>query len=78
MAGDTDDNEDVRKVRCDVALLPVGGKYTMTASEAAALAGALKPQLAIPTHYGEIVGSAEAPNEFAACLDKTIACSFAK
>jgi len=78
VAGDTDDNEDVRKVQCDVALLPVGGTYTMTAPEAAALANVLMPKLAIPTHYGDIVGDGEASKEFAARLNKQIACSFAK
>ena len=56
IAGDTDINEDVQKVHCDVALLPVGGTYTMTAPEAASLAQTLHPQAAVPTHYGAIVG----------------------
>lgn len=56
IAGDTDNNDDVQKVRCDVALLPVGGTYTMTAQEAAALAQTIHPQAAVPTHYGAIVG----------------------
>ena len=56
IAGDTDSNEDVEKVRCDVALLPVGGTYTMTAQEAAELARKLQPQAAVPIHYGAIVG----------------------
>ncbi len=78
IAGDTDDNEDVRKVRCDVALLPVGGKYTMTAKEAAGLANALRPAAAVPTHYGDIVGDAEAPKTFAALLDPAIFCDTAR
>ena len=36
VAGDTDATEDNRQVRCDVALLPVGGTYTMDAQQAAA------------------------------------------
>lgn len=68
IAGDTDDNEDVRKVRCHVALLPVGGTYTMTAAQAAELARAISPTVAIPTHYGDIVGTAEDAREFEALL----------
>ncbi|MBR5046709.1 MAG: MBL fold metallo-hydrolase [Eubacterium sp.] len=56
VAGDTDSNADVMQVHCDVALLPVGGTYTMTAEEAAKLAVKIQPEVAIPTHYGDIVG----------------------
>lgn len=72
IAGDTDDNEDVRKVRCHVALLPVGGTYTMTAPEAAALANAIKPAAAVPTHYGDIVGVNEDAAAFMEALDPEI------
>ena len=37
VAGDTDDTPDARSVSCDVAFLPVGGTYTMTAAQAAGL-----------------------------------------
>ena len=46
VAGDTDATEDNRQVRCDVALLPVGGTYTMDAQQAAALANQLNRQAA--------------------------------
>jgi L-ascorbate metabolism protein UlaG (beta-lactamase superfamily) len=42
---------------CDIALLPVSGTYVMTAVEAAEAASVIKPKIAIPMHYGEIVGS---------------------
>lgn len=57
IAGDSDLTPEMKAVRADVALLPVGGKYTMTAEEAAQAANAIQPQLAIPLHYGDIVGS---------------------
>ena len=57
VAGDTDATKEASEVRCDVALLPVGGTYTMTADEAAELALAIRPKTAIPTHYGTIIGS---------------------
>lgn len=59
IAGDTDGTEENQRVQCDVALLPVGGTYTMDARQAAKLANQLKPQAAVPTHYGAIVGDKE-------------------
>ncbi len=56
IAGDTDANEDVRNVKCDVALLPVGGKFTMDYKQATELVCEMKPKAVIPTHYGEVVG----------------------
>jgi len=57
VAGDTDANEDVKKVKCDVALIPIGGHYTMDKKQAADLISGMKPKAAIPTHYREVVGS---------------------
>ena len=68
VAGDTDDTPDARSVSCDVAFLPVGGTYTMTAAQAAGLAAALRPQIAVPTHYGCIVGERTDGAAFAAAL----------
>ena len=72
IAGDTDINEDVKKVRCDVALLPVGGTYTMTAEEAAKLTEIIHPKAAIPTHYGSVAGKAEDGQIFADLLKDKI------
>lgn len=57
-AGDTDLTPEMAQVRCTIALLPVSGKYVMTADEAAEAVKQLKPRVAIPMHYGAIVGSA--------------------
>jgi L-ascorbate metabolism protein UlaG (beta-lactamase superfamily) len=56
-AGDTDFTPEMKSVHCDIALLPVSGTYVMTAEEAAEAAAALKPKIAVPMHYGAIVGS---------------------
>jgi L-ascorbate metabolism protein UlaG (beta-lactamase superfamily) len=49
--------------KIDVALMPVSGTYVMNAEEAAKAVASFKPKLAIPMHYGEIVGSrADADN----------------
>jgi L-ascorbate metabolism protein UlaG (beta-lactamase superfamily) len=44
--------------------MPVGGKYTMTAEEAAKAVNEIKPEVAIPMHYGTIVGSLEDAKRF--------------
>ena len=74
VSGDTDDTPEARAVSCDAAFLPVGGTYTMTAAEAAALANALHPQIAVPTHYGSIVGAMTDGDDFAAQLAPGIRC----
>lgn len=56
-AGDTDMTEEMKKLKVDIALLPVGGTYTMTANEAATAANIFKPKVVIPMHWGDIVGS---------------------
>lgn len=74
VAGDTDDTPEARAVICDAAFLPVGGTYTMTAPEAAALTNVLRPQIAVPTHYGSIVGRMSDGDDFAAALAADIRC----
>ena len=59
IAGDTDITPEAKEVKCDIAFVPIGGTYTMTAREAAELIKIIKPKKAIPTHYGTVVGSEE-------------------
>ena len=63
-AGDTDFIPEMKNIRCDVALLPVSGTYVMTAEEAAEAAAAINPQIAVPMHYGAIVGTADDAQKF--------------
>ena len=56
-AGDTDAIPEMEKIKCDIALLPVSGTYVMTAEEAAKAAEKISPKIAIPMHYGSIIGS---------------------
>ncbi len=72
VAGDCDMNEDNRKIRCDIALIPVGGKYTMDYRQAAELVNHIRPETAIPTHYGSIVGEKDAGERFKELTDKQI------
>jgi len=56
-AGDTDVIPEMEGLAPDVALLPVGGTYTMTAEEAAEAFRMLKARRGIPMHFGSVVGS---------------------
>jgi L-ascorbate metabolism protein UlaG (beta-lactamase superfamily) len=57
-AGDTDFIPEMKNLKnIDIALIPVGGTYTMDAEEAAEAVNSFKPKVAIPMHYGSIVGS---------------------
>lgn len=57
-AGDTDVIPEMQTLgRVDVALLPIGGTYTMSAVEAAEAAGKINAKKCIPYHWGDIVGS---------------------
>jgi L-ascorbate metabolism protein UlaG (beta-lactamase superfamily) len=51
-AGDTDVIPEMKAIRCDIALLPVSGKYVMDADQAVEAAGILRPKIAVPMHYG--------------------------
>jgi len=68
-AGDTDSIPEMAGLAPDVALLPVSGTYVMTADEAAAAARAIRPEAAIPMHYGSIVGGEGDAKRFAKLLE---------
>lgn len=57
-AGDTDGVPEMASVHCDVALIPVSGTYVMTAEEAGAACDAIDAAVAVPMHWGDIVGGA--------------------
>ena len=71
-AGDTDYIPEMDGYKVDIALLPVSGTYVMTAEEAVAAALAIGPKLAIPMHYGAIVGDDDDAKRFAAGLEGII------
>ena len=62
------------KIKCDLALIPIGGTYTMNVEEAAKLVNKIKPKVAIPTHYGSIVGDKSLGKEFKELVSKDIEC----
>lgn len=71
-AGDTDRIPEMDGLKCDAALLPISGTYVMTAEEAAAAALVIKPKIAIPIHYGDIIGTNADAKRFESALHGTI------
>ena len=72
VAGDTDVTEESKQVKCDIAFVPVGGKYTMAPGKAAELVNEIKPAFAVPTHYGAIVGLVTDGAAFKKAVDEDI------
>ena len=72
IAGDTDITEENKQVKCDVAFVPVGGTYTMDFKEVASLINEIKPKIAIPIHYGSIVGTEQDAIDFIRLLHPEI------
>lgn len=72
IAGDTDITEENKKVKCDVAFVPVGGTYTMDFKEAAQLVNEIQPKVAVPIHYGSVVGTKQDAEEFIKLLHTNV------
>jgi L-ascorbate metabolism protein UlaG (beta-lactamase superfamily) len=68
-AGDTDHIPEMAGLAPDVALLPVSGTYVMTAEQAAEATRAIRPKVAVPMHYGSIVGGEDDAARFAKLLE---------
>lgn len=72
-AGDTDQIPEMADIECDVALLPVSGTYVMTAEEAAEAAKVVRPQVAVPMHYGAgVAGTRNDATRFQSLYDGKI------
>ena len=72
IAGDTDITEENKRVKCDVAFVPVGGTYTMDFKEAAQLVNEIQPKVAVPIHYGSVVGTKQDAEKFVKLLHTNI------
>ena len=70
VAGDTDVVPEICNVKCDVAMIPVGGTYTMTHEEAVEFAKKADVSVIIPTHYGTLAGEKTAGLDFKALCAK--------
>ncbi len=70
-AGDTDRIPEMKEIEVDVALLPIGGTYTMDVDEAIKAAKDIKAKIFVPMHYGEIGLKAD-PEKFKASVDNAV------
>ena len=81
-AGDTDAIPEMKKLtgynhpdKTFVALLPVSGRFTMSSEEAVEAAKIIKPTIAIPMHYGSVMGELEDAEDFKEmCEEEKIKC----
>ena len=71
-AGDCDFIPEMKDLEVDIAFLPVSGTYVMTADQAVQAALAINPKLAIPMHYGTIVGDVQDALDFKKALEGKI------
>ena len=62
--GDSDHIPEMRGLRPDIALVPVSGTYVMTSQEAVEAVASIDPKVAIPMHYGAIVGDQKDADAF--------------
>lgn len=74
ICGDTDATPELESLNTDVLLIPIGGKYTMDAEEAAKVTNIIKPKYVIPTHYNFLDDTAGKKGEelFSMLVDKSI------
>ena len=71
-AGDTDRVPEMSQLgEIDVALLPIGGTYTMAEAEAAEAVRMMRPRVVIPMHYGYATGGD--PEKFASLVGRDAA-----
>jgi L-ascorbate metabolism protein UlaG (beta-lactamase superfamily) len=72
VAGDLDDLPGLSGIACDLLFVPVSGTYVMTADEAARFARRIEYRLAVPVHYGSIVGTANDAERFASLVENAV------
>lgn len=72
IAGDTGLTKESKQVKCDIAMIPIGGTYTMDAKRAADLINIITPEYAIPTHYGSVVGKPSDAKSFAKLVKEPV------
>jgi len=71
-AGDTDFIHEMKDIKADIVFLPVGGTYTMNPEEAAQAVNTIRPRIAVPIHWGDIVGSRQDAEKFKSLVDVDI------
>lgn len=72
VVGDSDYNDYMDLIKCDVLFVPIGGTYTMDYIEASKLTNSIKPKIVVPIHFNSIQGLEVDKNEFVKLIDKNI------
>jgi L-ascorbate metabolism protein UlaG (beta-lactamase superfamily) len=67
--GDSDFIPEMNQIETDIALIPVSGTYVMDATEGVQAALAIRPQIAIPMHYGSFIGTLDDAQKFKKMLE---------
>ncbi len=70
--GDADFIPEMNDLEVDIAFIPVSGTYVMTSEQAVQAARAINPKVAIPMHYGAIVGEEQDALNFKKALEGEI------
>lgn len=70
--GDTDITNEAKNVKTDICFVPIGGKFTMDVNEAIDYINLIKPKVAVPIHYGSIIGDVSLKDIFKEKVDKDI------
>ncbi|MBR9681174.1 MAG: metal-dependent hydrolase [Candidatus Altiarchaeota archaeon] len=73
-AGDTYYDKSLGKLNTDIALLPIGGTYTMNVEEAAKLAAEIRPKIVIPMHFDTFGNIKADPKNFCKKLEGVCKC----
>ncbi|MBR9681137.1 MAG: metal-dependent hydrolase [Candidatus Altiarchaeota archaeon] len=71
-AGDTYYDKELEKINTDVAILPIGGHFTMDGDEALKLAKEMGPRIIIPMHYNTFNEIQADPFELAKLTEKVV------
>jgi len=71
-SGDTDVIPEMKDIRADIWILPIGGTYTMTAEEASRIVNEVRPKTVVPIHWGDLVGSREDAEKFKGLCEATV------
>lgn len=70
--GDTDITNEAKNVKTDICFVPIGGKFTMDVNEAIDYINFIKPKVAVPIHYGSLIGDISLKDIFKEKIDKNI------
>ncbi len=71
-SGDTSLIDAFSKIKADVALLPIGGTYTMDCVDGVKATKLMKPKYVIPMHYNTFEMIKADPNEFKRKIEKSV------